>query len=56
MELSQRAPSIFVLAAITLGIGPHSSSYLSISEINHTGTESLRRYKSIQKTDGQLAH
>jgi len=25
MELSQRAPSIFGMAAIKLGIGPHSS-------------------------------
>ena len=30
-ELSQRAPPIFGWAAITLGIGPHSSSDLAVS-------------------------
>jgi len=28
MELSQRAPPIFSRAAITFGIGPHSSCYI----------------------------
>jgi len=34
--VDQRAPSIFGRAAITLGIGPHSS--LSIKQIHHTVT------------------
>jgi len=34
MELSQRAPHIFSWAAITLGIGPHSSSLLFFNHVS----------------------
>jgi len=43
-ELSQRAPPIFGWAAITLGIGPHSSCYMKTSTSTTTRLEIISGY------------